>query len=298
MYIGVDFGGTKIRAGLLDTNLKLLKVIEHPTEAKKNKQTVLNNLYKIIAELDSTKVKGIGIASRGLVDHGKGTVIEADKMPDNFRKVQVGQLVSRKFKKKTFIDNDVNCFTLAEGVLGAGKNYNIVVGVALGTGVGGGILINQQVYRGAQGGASEFGKTVVDPDWYEQTRGRWGKLEDLTSGTAMDNLYKLETGKKVGAKEVEERLYQGEKEAEHVFDEMAKYLAIGLANIIMSLNPDVIVMGGGVGKVKALIEPTIKLIPKYVAYRHLARTPIRYAKLGPEAGLIGAALLCRQGAKK
>jgi len=295
MFIGVDLGGTKIRAGLVDKNNKVVSVVEQPTQAKQGKKVVLNNLYAVIKKLNNSQVKGIGMASRGLVDFKAGLIREDDKLPRQFIGLKLCGLVNTQFKKPVYLDNDVNCFTLAEGLLGAGKGFDNVVGVTLGTGIGGGILIKGSLYRGAVGGAAEFGKIILEPDWYDQSRGKWGTFESLGSGSAMSNLYKLKTGKKVGAKEVEERVYQEEHEAQAVFDEMSRYLALGLANIINSLNPDLIVIGGGVGKVKVLVEPAIKLMPKYVAYNAMAKTSIKYAKLGPEAGLIGATLLCSEG---
>lgn len=297
MYIGIDIGGTKIRAGLVDNKFVVVKVLEQPTEAKKTRQTVLDTIINLIAELDSPKVQGIGMASRGLVDSLKGVVVNVDMMPKDFSGVKLTQVISKKFSKPVFIDNDVNCFTLAEGLLGAGKESSIVVGITLGTGVGGGLLIDGKLYRGIHGGAAEFGKTIIDANWYRESKGLWGTFESLVSGTAMDNLYKRKTGKQVGSKEVEFSMYRGNKKAKEVIENMSHYLAIGLANIIQSVNPGIIVMGGGVGKVRALVDPAIKLIPKYLGYKELGNIKVVYAELGPHAGLMGAALLCKQNKK-
>lgn len=297
MYIGIDIGGTKIRGGLLDSKFRVQKIIEQPTEAEKPAKAVINNIYKVISQLNSPQVKGIGMASRGLIDYKEGVVMSVDKMPKDFSGTALAKLVKAKFKKQTFLDNDVNCFTLAEGTIGVGKGLPIVVGVTLGTGIGGGILVDGKVYRGASGGAAEFGKTIINIDWFIESKGQWGKFEDLASGTGMDNLYKLKTGKQVGSKEVEFSMYRGNKKAEDVIKKMSHYVAAGLANIIQSINPHMIIMGGGVGKVRALVDPAIKLIPKYVMYKELAGTPIRYAELGPHAGLMGAAMLLKEAKK-
>lgn len=295
MYIGIDIGGTKIRGGLLDTKFRVIKVIEQPTEANKTRQVVLGNIYKVIDKLNGNKVKGIGMASRGVIDHSQGVIKEVDKMPKDFPGIKLCQLVTHKYKKPSYVDNDVNCFTLAEGTLGVGQGYPTVVGITLGTGIGGGLLIDGKIYRGASGGAGEFGKTIIDIAWYRKSQGVWGRFEDLASGTGMDNLYKLKTGKQVGSKEVEFSMYRGNKKAAEVIADMTHYLAVGLANVIQSVNPHIIVMGGGVGKVRALVDPAIKLIPKYVVYKQMSDIPIKYAELGPHAGLMGAALLNKEG---
>jgi glucokinase len=292
MYIGLDIGGTKIRGGLLDRRFRLVKTKELLTEAYRGQSAVRQNIFQLIRELDHKKTKKIGVAIRGLVDSRRGQVKTATMMPDGFRNVGLVQLIKKEFQVSVCIDNDANCFTLAESKLGAGRGKNTVVGVTLGTGIGGGIIINGQIYHGARGAAGELGHIIIKPDSYKWNCGQRGCFESLCSGSALTKQYYLLTKKKLNSFAIEDRYRRGDKSARKVFAAMSHYLALGLANIVQLLNPDIMVIGGGFSRLKFYVKPALEEFKKHVMYDELKKTPIRYAKLGPQAGVIGAALLC------
>lgn len=294
MYIGLDIGGSKIRAGLLDNNFNILDVVETPTRVKQSKQVVLNDIYEAVASFPLSKVKGIGIAIRGFVDFEKGMVLKSTMMPGEFKNVKIAEFLKKKTKKRVVVENDTNCFALAEAVLGAGKEKKSVVGITLGTGIGGGIIQDKKVFRSTLGGAGEVGHMVIDPNQYKWNTGQRGPFEGLCSGTAMKKLYYMRTKKKVTAMEVEERFYKKEKAAQEVMKEMSMYLSIGLANLIHILDPDITVIGGGLSRAKCYVDPAIKQVPKRLIYSAHKKSKIVYSKLGQHAGLIGAALLAKK----
>lgn len=294
MYIGVDIGGTKIRGGLLDMKYRIVKTAEHPTQARHGRAQVISNILHLINELKHPSVKGVGLAIRGLVDHDKGQVIESTMLPGRFKDVPLAKLVSQRCGYKVKLDNDVRCFTLAEAILGVGQGKQRVIGLALGTGIGGGIVINNKLERGSQGAAGEFGHMIIRPDSYKWNCGQKGCLESLCSGTASVYRYKLKTGRQLKSLEIEDRFKAGEKAASQVYSAMSQDLSIGLANIIQTLNPDMIVIGGGFGKLKFYVDPAIKQVKQHLIYQQLKQTPIRYAKFTKEAGFIGAALLLKE----
>ncbi len=294
MYIGLDIGGSKIRAGLLDNTFKIIDVVETATRINKSKQTILNDIYEVLSSFSLSNVKGIGIAIRGQVDFKNGIVKEATMMPGGFKNVKIAEFLKKKTKKCVIVENDVNCFALAEALQGAGKGKQSVVGVTLGTGIGGGIVVNGNIYRGAFGGSAEIGHMIIDPNKYKWNTGQHGSFESLCSGMAIKKQYFLRTKKKLGALEVEELYQQGDKNAKSVFKEMSEYLSIGLANIIHILNPDVIVIGGGLSRARFYVDTAINQIPKRLVYPAHKKTRVVYAKLGQQAGLIGATMLVKK----
>jgi len=141
--IGIDLGGTNIKTALVTSNGRIIKKYEAKTEAIKGTKTVINNIISSIKKVKSGKIGGIGIGSPGPLNYRTGTVLNPVNLP--FRNIPLRKIIQNKFKINTFLDNDANCFTLAEATFGAGKKYENIVGVTLGTGLGGGIVINKKI---------------------------------------------------------------------------------------------------------------------------------------------------------
>jgi len=293
MYIGLDVGGTKIRGGLVDVDCKVIKVIERPTEAKKGKKVVIENIFSILNQLDTKKVKGIGVAVRGFVDHDKGIVRKTTMMPGDFKRVKLAEIVRCKYKKPVKIENDTNCFALAEAKLGAGRGKANVVGITFGTGIGGGLILNGELYRGFLGGAGEIGHMTMEAHSYKWNCGQKGCFESLCSGTAQSKIYKELTGKVLSGREVGEAYHTQDRKAVATYKQMAHNLSIALANIIHFLDPDIIVIGGGFSEVRFYFDSAIKNIDNFLVYKDIYKTKIKYAKLGKKAELVGATLLFR-----
>lgn len=287
--IGLDVGATKIAAGLVYEN-KIPKLIRIPTESEKGQGAVEKNIIKAIEVFATAKVKMIGVGMAGQVDQKRGILLSSPNMP-KIKNFNVKKLIENKFSKMAMVENDVNCFTLGEATFGAGKKFNNVVGIALGTGIGGGIVFDKKIYHGRDGLAGEFGHMTVVENGYTCSCGKKGHLEVYASGTAMKNLYYRFTNQQKSALEIEKLAIRREKNAVRVLEIMSGTLGTGLANIINALNPDIIVIGGGLARAKILVLPAIIKARQEVLYSALKTTKIAVSKLGEKATILGAAMI-------
>ena len=292
MYtIGLDLGGTKINAGLIKNRRVIIKSQKIPTPARRGRRAILNTVIDSIKEVKGKqKIKAIGMSVAGQVND-KGVLTQAPNFPRSFQNIPLQKIIQREFSVPTFIDNDANCFTLAEAILGEAKKHSHVVGLTLGTGIGGGIVINKKIYHGATN-TIEIGHMIIRPE--NKTRcgcGQTGHLESLTSGLAMVKLYNKLTGKTGNTFIIVEEAGQGKKLAKKVIQEMAENLGIGLANITHIINPGIIVLGGGLARVRILVDPAINMTKKRLSFKSLQGTKIAKSKLGDDASILGAGLL-------
>lgn len=288
--IGLDVGATKILAGLVKNN-KIEKRAKILTESEKGKKTVLKNIENAIQEIWQKNVKAIGVAFAGEIDQKKGVIVSSPNFPSGFKNVKIKKFLEKKFKRPVFIDNDTNCFTLAESILGMAKGKKYVVGLTLGTGIGSGLVFEEKIFHGENGTAGEWGHTTIVDDGLQCSCHQEGHLEIYASGSAMVKLYKKFTGQQKDTFYIEKQALKGESKAKQVFKIMSESLGIGIANIINALNPSIIVIGGGLVRVKILWQPALKVARKKVVYSQLAKTKIVKAKLGDDAGILGATLI-------
>jgi len=289
-YIGVDVGATKIAAGFTFGG-KIIKKTKTPTQAEKGKALAIKNIIAAIKTVYAPKIKGIGIGIAGQINSQKGLAVSSPNFSKDFKNVPLAKIIQNTFKKPVLIDNDANCFALGEAIYGAGKNYKYLAGLTLGTGVGGGIVINKKIYHGRDGLAAEIGHTVIVKNGLKCSCGQNGHLEAYTSGNAMINLYQKLSGQKKDTFEIEALAKKGEKNALRVFKIMTEHLALGLANIINIFNPEIIILGGGLSRVDILTKPAIKLALSQTVYPALKTTKIVTSKLKDDAPLLGAVAL-------
>jgi len=278
--IGVDLGGTNIKTALINLNGKIIKKYETPTGTKKGTKTVINNIISTIKNVKSGKILGIGIGSPGPLDYKKGIITTPVNLP--FRNAPLRKIIQNKFKLKTFLDNDANCFTLAEAVFGQGKKYENVVGITLGTGFGGGLVINKKVYHG-RNNAAELGHITINYDGPKSRCKNHGCIEThvaargirrIFGGSDPYSIYKLASN--------------GNKKAIKTFDEMGYYLGIGLTNIIYAFDPDIIVIGGKISNSWKYFSKTMN---KTIKERYFSN-PCKIVKSNLKgAGILGAAAL-------
>ncbi len=293
--VAIDAGGTKISSALISSKGKILKKAKIPTEASKGKEAVMANLIKSVDSVLQKDTVAIGIGMAGLIDAKKGVFRVGPNFPKNFKDVPLAALLKKHFKKPVSLDNDVHCFTLAEAKLGAAKRKKTVVGITLGTGIGGGIVINGELYRGRDNAAGEIGHTTIGLGSKALCGcGKFGHFEAYASGSAMSRLYKDITGKSVEPLAVENAAKNGDVEANKVFDIMSTGLADGLANVIHLLNPDVIVVGGGLAHVDILWKPAMNKLSKSIIFPELLDTPVVRSVLAGDANLLGAALITKK----
>jgi glucokinase len=289
MLIGIDLGGTKIAAALATPDGKIVTDVNIPTEAQKGQQQVIDNIKKAVANLiqgSQKKVTCIGIGVPGPIDYEKGIVIEPPNLP-GWKRVNLRKILEKEFHVPVHLDNDANCAALAEAYFGAGKKARHFIYMTISTGIGGGIIIDRKLYRGAIGAAGEFGHMVIDSKGFVCGCGNIGCLEALGSGTAI----KKRAG--MDAISVELAARQGDKKAQRVIAETAHYLAIGVSNLVNIFNPELVILGGGVSKMRELLlNPIRKEFKEYALTLPAKSVKIVRAKLGAESGVLGAVALC------
>ncbi|MEK7516502.1 MAG: ROK family protein [Patescibacteria group bacterium] len=289
MVIGVDIGGTKIYAGLVDALGRVRKRVKLPSAAKRGRAATLGNLTRAIEAVWVPGVRGIGVGFAGHVDHERGIVFQSPNFSRSFMRVPVRTFLARTFNVRVVVDNDAHCFALAEATVGAGKKYRSVVGITLGTGIGGGIVLDKTLYRGRNNSSGEVGHMTITSEG-GCSCGQIGHFESLVSGGALTRLYRKETGRSLESAAIEE-LAQRPGTARELLQRMGRMFGVGLANIATVLNPDVIVVGGGFARVRALWGPAKTEFRRRVPFGALRGTPIVPAALGEDAAIVGAALL-------
>ena len=294
MRIGIDIGGTKIRGVLLKNN-KAVKKYEVKTRNKNSQKVVLVQIFKCIDKLiegeNKKRIKGIGLGVPSPIDFEKQRILTPPNLKA-LKNCQLAKVVKDKFRIKAVIDNDANCFTLAEALLGAGKGFKIVAGITIGTGVGGGIVIDKQIYHGEFGNAGEFGHINIVKNGWRCSCGRKGCVEAYVSGKGIIKIAKGLGIKNSNPKEIEDLARLGNKKAKIVYKTAGEYLGLGLVSIVNTIDPGIIVIGGGISHAGNLIINPAKEIVKRAGLNPLTKKiRIVKSKLGREAGAIGAALL-------
>ena len=284
--IGVDLGGTNIRVGLVFCN-KVIKKVEVKTEPDKGKTIVIKNLVKAISRVMIKNVAGSGIGSPGPLDYRKGFIIRTKNIP--LERVNLKKILEKKFNVPVFVDNDANCFALGEAVYGSGKKHNCVIGLTIGTGVGGGIVINKKVLHGRLN-AGELGHMTIKFDGRKARSCNNGDLEEYVSTRGI-----MRTAKGLKAKtplDVYNLALKGNKKAINVFEKMGFYLGIAVANFVNIFDPDVVIIGGGISNAWKFFSKSMKKTVKQRAY--VNKNPIIIQSRLKDAAVLGAALLVRR----
>lgn len=282
--IGVDLGGTKTLLGRYDVDsLKLQKFIEVQTNASLGLQAVLKDCVTEIKKLTSTDTIAVGMGMPGLIELPEGIVIHTPNIPGG-QGVRAQEMLQRAIDLPVFVDNDARCFTLAEAHHGSGKGKRTVVGVTLGTGVGGGIVINGRIFHGSHGFAGEIGHMLLKPGElpYESTDMR-GDVEQYLSGTAM--------GKRCTAAKRPQDYLEGQV-CSFLQPQVFRELAQLVASLTYLLDPDIIVFGGSAGRA---LGPHLKKITSELGHWTMPGTPLPEIAVSTmeNPGALGAAILAR-----
>lgn len=310
VLLGLDLGGTNIKGVLLDARtLKPVRRLQVPTAARRGSRAVIGTMAGAIRELmtwataNRMSVRSIGIGSAGLVN--KGTVRNSPNLPGWQGAVPLERLLKKELpglKIPLAIDNDANCFALAEAFCGAGKGLQNVIGLTLGTGVGGGIVLGGKLYRGSTGGAGELGHISIKYDGPRCLCGNKGCLEAMVGANAiiarygaLNSNFKLQISNFTVA-QISAYAKKRDKAAVITLMETGTLLGVGLANYVNIFNPQAIVIGGGVAQAgKYILEPALKEMKKRAMQYNALDVKVKLARLGPWAGAIGAALLNDKG---
>jgi fructokinase len=289
--IGIDLGGTKIEGIVLDGQGREFFRKRVDTQQEKGCAHILNRiseLYHDLAAQIQNQPHTFGIGTPGAISPRTGLLKNSNTVCLNGRplKAELKKLLGRKIE----IQNDANCFALAEALHGAGRGKKLVFGVIMGTGCGGGIVHNGEVITGPQGIAGEWGHMSIDPNGPECYCGQRGCVETYISGGGLQNRYAEQFGVNKSFREIEKDFYAGETQAVAFMKIFFRNFGRALANLIDVLDPDVIVLGGGVSKFDALYTEGVAEVAKFV-FNDSLETPIVKHQLGDSAGVIGAALI-------
>lgn len=310
VYIGIDIGGTSIKGAAVTSDGQIGEIFSVPVFREDSSEVTLKRLAdvlnKYIVNLPDKNVQGIGVGCPGAIDSIKGIVDYSNNLCWN--NVPLKAILEKATNIPVKITNDANAATLGEVKFGAGKIYNNAIMLTLGTGVGGGIVINGKLYEGNEGKGAELGHSVIVVDGEQCSCGRKGCLEAYASATALIREAKKAMGKnpksklwelaggdisKINGKITFEACKAGDSVAQQVVDWYVKYLGEGILNFCNIFRPDVVILSGGIANQGDYL---INKLVKYCADRHYgySRAPkveILKAILGYESGIIGAAAL-------
>lgn len=281
--LGLDIGGTKIQAGLVNPkNNRTSRVQQFPMDHRSAKHSLQRIEECIDAYKNNCASIGIGIA--GHVIYEKGLSVSSAHFPAGWKNVPLKKIINKNFRKPVAVDNDANCIALAEAIAGKGKKYKTVMSLTIGTGIGAGLVMNKNIFRGGKN-AVEFGHIIID---------NRRSFESLVSGKATIAHYKKQKGLAKTSYEIMRLATKGDRVAKGIVKQMSDWLAIGLANAVYAYSPDIIIISGGLAVIPSLIRPAITKSKKIAVYPEIADIPIVQSSLGYDAGVIGAALLTKQ----
>lgn len=308
LRIGIDIGGTNIVVGLVDENNDIIGKSWSPTRADLGFETVIDDIVNCInnaltfSGFDMADCSAIGIGSPGTCDCEKAVAKHVHHL--GLEEAPYGEFLKRKTGLDVYLDNDANCAALGEVVAGAAENCSSALMVTLGTGVGGGFIVDGKVFSGYKSLGGEFGHTCIAADGIRCACGEIGCWDAYASGAALINQAKDAAEKNpnsllnnfdiINGETVFEAAEKGDETANSVLEKYYAYVGIGIVNMINSIYPEVIIIGGGVSEAGDMLLNGVK---SYVERHFFVKNPelmpkIVKAQLGNNAGIIGAAALC------
>ena len=296
MLLGIDLGGTKIEGIVLKSKENPEEVIRHrvDTEEDKGYYQVISNIKSLVDSIENRinhKFNKLGIGTPGTIDPETGLLKNSNSQCLNGMPIQKD--LSKTLGKTILIQNDANCFALAETLLGSVKdqypNAKNVFGIIIGTGVGGGVIIDGKTLYGSQGIGGEWGHTIVTDNGDKCYCGKRGCVETVISGRALQIYYNKISGKKLKFEEIY-AIKNSDSDAKKTLERLIKYFGKGLSNVVNIIDPEVIVLGGGLSNIDELYTEGYNELKKYV-FNPTFKTPLLKPKLGDSAGVYGAALL-------
>lgn len=304
VVLAADFGGTHLRAALVDETGHILHRREHQTPESASSQSIIEEVVELLASvaaLGKGPPSAICIATAGLIDAARGRVILAPNIP-GFRNLVLTTPIAERLKIPAYIENDASAAALGEFRFGAGQGTRHLLHATLGTGIGGGIVIDGRLYRGATGLAGEIGHIILDPSGPRCNCGSRGCLEAMVSGVAFAARAQrlIQSGKSVVLKEIASYrdptavdLYaaaaKGDRLCEAEIRHGGHLLGLGLGSLVNVLNPDVVTISGGLLAMGEMLLGPMKDAMYSLAYGPAAGTLLKVSTLGDDAGLLGAA---------
>jgi len=316
--VGVDIGGTKIYAGVFNSSLECIGKARVSTKAERGHEAVIERIVRCVldavdeCDLKIDQIKGVGVGAPGAVDSENGRVIFAPNL--EWKDVGLKKALEKQLGAPVFLENDCNICTLGVYETELKRKPQSVVGIFLGTGIGGGLILNGEIYSGFNRTAGEIGHMVLEVSGPKCACGNNGCFEALASRSAL--FRKIQTAVKDGQKtiltdmlgpdledlrsgDLRKAIRRGDKFVDHIVEEAAEYTGIAVANMINLINPEVVVLGGGV--IEALEDEMMSIIVETATEYALSGTAkgieIMASKLGDDAGITGGAVLARRSTK-
>jgi glucokinase len=310
--IGVDLGGTKLLAGAVDENLAVHHRTNRPVYGLDQDALVdiISDAVEGLRRAVSAEVAAVGFGIPVTFDVRTGMAVQAVNLP--LKDIPFAEVMAERLGLPVLVDNDANCAALAEVRAGVGKGCTELVMLTLGTGIGGGLILGGEVYRGAVGAGAEMGHMIVDMHG-PHCQGNcpsWGCLESVASGTALVREASLsvarrpdtalgealEAGRELTGPLISELAQAGDPVALAAIEKIGSMLGVGISSLVNIFNPQVAVIGGGViGAGELLLEPARAVVRRRALAPNRDMVRVEAASFGPEAGMIGAALLALEG---
>jgi glucokinase len=312
VFVGVDVGGSKVLAAVVSPAGEVVRSVQARTPGRLVDATVVEDVMTdaVLSVADGETIKAIGVAAAGFVDAAGERVVFAPHLP--WRGEDLRRRLAERWGTPVVLDNDANCTAVAEAAYGAADGDGTSVVVTMGTGIGGAVLVDGLVLHGRNGMAGEFGHMQVVPDGQPCECGRRGCWEQYASGNALVRYARAQIGlepsvlteacggdpDRLTGPMVTDAAVDGDLVARQAFGSVGHWLGVGLANLVAALDPHRIVVGGGVSAAgDRLLDPARhELERSVVAAGNRVVPPVLAARLGPEAGVVGAAELARRAA--
>ena len=313
--LAIDLGGTKIRTAIISNKGQIIAKDYSLTLAYEGLEAVTGRILSDVdcllslRNLDSSQLHSISIAAAGAIDFEKGLITSSPNLP-GWHNVPLREIVKDKYRVDTFLINDASAAALGEHEFGAGRGVDNLILLTVGTGIGGGIIIDGKLYCGSSGSAGEIGHMTIDVNGQRCNCGNTGCLETLASGTAMarEAIKRIKQGERsslteivegeiesITAEKVSVAAQGGDSLASEVIFKAATYLGVGMVNLVNIFNPEMIIVGGGVAKMGDLLLDPARQVVKERAFE-LSAQAVRIvpAQLGDDSGLLGAAAFAFQ----
>lgn len=311
-YLGIDLGGTNIAAAVVDENYKIIGTGKVKTNCPRPAEEIAEDMYKAgMMAVESCGLKlddiaEVGVGAPGSVNPKDGFICYSNNL--GFVNLPLGEMLEKKFGRKVFLENDANAAAYGEQLAGAGKGTRQFVAITLGTGVGGGVIINGHILSGMNSAGGELGHAVIVKDGEPCTCGRNGCWEAYASATALirqtkaamlddkqSKMWEIVDGdiEAVNGRTAFDGMRAGDETATAVVKAYCDYVACGLTNVINIFQPEVICIGGGISKEgETLVAPIREYVERETYSKNVEKqTVIKAATLGNDAGIIGAAFL-------
>ena len=308
---GIDIGGTNISIAVAETGGEVVSKHQLPTQSSSGPFSAFDNmseaLEKMLAE-EPFELEAIGVGSPSPIDVRKGLIMSPSNLLE-WSEFPIVNLLNDRFGVPVKLENDANAAAVGEYIYGAGRGHRNIFYLTVSTGIGGGIIIDGDLYHGVSTAAGEIGHTIIQPDGIQCNCGSRGCLETICSGVhiARRTRERLENGEasilsgmvsdtdSITARTVVDAVRQGDPLATAIWDETCHFLAIGIANVITLVAPEIVIVGGGVAAAGDLLfEQLRERVPHFVSMVPADKIDIVPAQLGTESGLYGAVAIARE----